>query len=52
MKHSFLYLNAYAVHLRTKINVNKIIFEFQKQDYRRRNHNKNEVEIAAFEHQF
>ena len=29
----------YAVHLRTKINV-KIIFEFQKQDYRRRNHNK------------
>ena len=31
---------SYAVHLRTKINDNKMIFEFQKQDYRRRNHNK------------
>ena len=30
----------YAVHLRTKINDNKMRFEFQKQDDRRRNHNK------------
>ena len=30
----------YAVHLRTKINDNKMMFEFQKQDDRRRNHNK------------
>ena len=30
----------YAVHLWTKINDNKMIFEFQKQDGRRRNHNK------------
>ena len=40
----------YAVHLRTKINDNKMIFEFQKQD----DHveiTTNEVERAAFEHQ-
>ena len=30
----------YAVHLRTKINDNKMIFEIKKQDDRRRNHNK------------
>ena len=30
----------YAVHLRTKINDNEMMFEFQKQDDRRRNHNK------------
>ena len=30
----------YGVHLRTKINDNKMIFEFQKQGDRRRNHNK------------
>ena len=38
----------YAVHLQTKINDNKMIFEFQKQDDWL---TINEVEIAAFEHQ-
>ena len=30
----------YGVHLQTKINDKKMIFDFQKQDNRRRNHNK------------
>ena len=29
----------------------KLHLNFKKQDYRRRNHNKNEVEIAAFDNQ-
>ena len=33
-------LGMYGVHLRTKINDKKMIFDFQKQDNRRRNHNK------------
>ena len=38
--HSQVLTSTYAVHLRTKINDNKMMFEFQKQDDRRRNHNK------------
>ena len=40
LKHLQGHKMTYAVHLRTKINDNKMIFEFQKQDDRRRNHNK------------
>ena len=49
-KTTFMLSMGYAVHLRTKITDNKMIFEFQKQDDRRGNQI-NEVEIAAFEHQ-